>query len=62
MKLVIRIWFAFSIVSLALYAFTGYTLWIPLQKGGEDALRFMLLLAFHIAGVMAYLINEKGIT
>ncbi len=47
------IWCALSVVSLICYAFTGQTVWAPLDPKGDGLARFILLFMLHIGGIVS---------
>ena len=53
MNWTMRIFGAAAAASLLVYAFTGKALWVDLDtEKGSDAMRFLLLLTIHAAGIV----------
>ena len=60
MKIAAYIWCILSIISLLVFAFTGRAVWATLDTQlGVDAIRFVLLLVFHMGGFLAALAVQE---
>jgi hypothetical protein len=58
MNWALRIFGAAAAASVFVYAFTGRALWVDLNTGeGGDAMRFLLLLAIHGAGIVCGILS-----
>jgi hypothetical protein len=53
-------WGLLSLLSMLVFAFTGAPLWAPVGVDGEGFIRFSILFAFHLGGVIA-LIASCGV-
>ena len=60
MKYIIAAWSALSVISLAVYAFTGVGAWAPLDPQEDGGLRFMLLFFAHLLWIpaLAHLVEK----